>query len=51
MLAQMDVNIAAPGALRYVISTKVGSGPEIIEGSEDSIHLLNSDGLPRTAIV
>uniref|UniRef100_A0A2L2YMZ7 Diphosphomevalonate decarboxylase n=1 Tax=Parasteatoda tepidariorum TaxID=114398 RepID=A0A2L2YMZ7_PARTP len=33
-----------PGAIQYIINSRIGSGPSIIE--DDGQHLLNKDGLP-----
>lgn len=45
---QIDLEVQEKGSLRYIISTKVGSGPEVLEATES--HLLNSDGLPTGVI-
>jgi len=45
---QIDLEVQEKGSLRYIISTKVGSGPEVLEASES--HLLNSEGLPSGVI-
>ena len=35
-----------PGALKYLIHTSVGSGPQSL--GEDKEHLLGADGMPKT---
>jgi len=45
---QIDLEVQEKGSLRYIISTKVGSGPEILEASGS--HLLNNEGLPTGVI-
>ena len=41
----IDVKKLREGALKYVIHTKVGGGPRVIEGEED--RLLDAHGLPK----
>ncbi|CAB0012802.1 unnamed protein product [Nesidiocoris tenuis] len=36
------------GRIKYVIHTKVGSGPRLVKGSD--VHLLNDEGLPKNVI-
>ena len=40
-------NCACPGALKYLISSKIGSGPEILSKKLDQICLLGPTGLPK----
>ena len=41
----VDAKKLKEGALKYVIHTKVGGGPRVIEGEED--RLLDAHGLPK----
>lgn len=36
-----------PGGIKYIISTQVGPGPQVLR--DPDAHLLGSDGLPRPA--
>lgn len=49
----LDVEVQPKASLRYVISTKVGSGPKVLpaSGNEDPIHLLNSEGVPKNMAI
>lgn len=50
ILDQIDLEVQEKGSLRYIISTKVGSGPQVLKATstDDPVHLLNPEGLPRT---
>ncbi|XP_007937353.1 diphosphomevalonate decarboxylase [Orycteropus afer afer] len=37
----------SPGSIKYIIATKVGPGPQILD--DPHLHLLGSDGLPKPA--
>ena len=41
----VDVKTKKEGALKYVIHTKVGEGPKVMEGEEH--RLLDARGLPK----
>lgn len=50
VLKSIDVEVQETGSLRYLISTKVGSGPQVLADSsliENPLHLLNSEGQPK----
>ena len=44
----VDLKKMKEGALKYVIHTKVGGGPRVIEGEEH--RLLDAHGLPKHSI-
>ena len=44
LLEKFTLEVQEPDSLRYAISTKVGTGPKVLNDSE---HLLTVDGLPK----